>query len=257
MKKLVSLFIFAIMLFTLSACSSSPEKQIIGYWTSGDQKASVSFDKKGTVVVDDKYMGEYTVFDTNKLVIKVDTPALDDVYDLNMSAEFTVEDGLLVIKDLETFSTYRFFSDDRLDSVINKKYQEEYRNNFNSYMPPILSYPDDWELHLDGTNLEGKATSEELKNDSKKALQLAEKEIISLYENSILKDEFVFSGYVESAVYIDSVFYEIGIYCEDTIGKVSTFYINPHTHEIYTLDTIDFVITWDGTICSGSLLKEI
>ena len=258
MKKLVSLFIFAIMLFTLSACSSSPEKQIIGYWTSGDQKASVSFDKKGTVVVDDKYMGEYTVFDTNKLVIKVDTPALDDVYDLNMSAEFTVEDGLLVIKDLESPSTFRFYSKKRLTSITNQHYNAIFSVDSQKYTPLIISYPDDWELNLEDINLEEKITSDELKTNSTKALQLVQKEIIPLYKNSVSKDEFTFFGYIESAAYIDDVFYEIGIYCEETYGRVKTVLVNPNTQSILSYDRFEnLATTWDGTIRGDSLMKEI
>lgn len=240
------------------ACEKNLKDSIEGYWVSSDMTASVAFDENNTIVVDGKYIGEYAIYDENKMAINVDTATFDDVYDIALSAEFKVSDGILYINDLEG-RTYRYYSEEKVKTLINEKYKTIYNNSIvEQYMPEILSYPDEWELYLEGTQLEGVITKDEVKKNSVEAIEFAEKEILKLYESSILDDEFVFCCTCDSVMYIwDTICYEITVRCEEVIGKVCTYAVDPVGGKIYKEDAEGFFLIWDGTIAGNSILKEI
>ena len=254
MKKIILLFVIMSILF--SGCG---KEEIIGNWVSSDKLSSVSFDEKGTIVINGKYIGNYSVYDDGKMAINVDTDTFDEVYDITMSAEYKIKDDILYIIDSEEQKTYRYYSDKKVKLLINEKYQKIYdEKESEQYMPYTISYPDEWELNLDGTELEGIVSSQELQDGSEKARAMVEDEIIILYKSSVINDEFIFVCACDSAVYVwDSVCYEISVGCVDMIGDVCTYVVNPENGDIFVYDEDGFLVRWNGTIKGSSILKYI
>lgn len=128
--------VFAFVVLCFVGCDS--ETGLEGYWVSGDEKYSVSFDGKGTIVVDDKYIGEYIVFDENKIAINVDTTAFDKYLDLSMSATYNIIDETLIITDKDKDEEFVFYTKEKVDEIINRAYQEK-TDKFNG-VTEILFY---------------------------------------------------------------------------------------------------------------------
>lgn len=254
MKRIILLLITICILLT--GCG---KEEIIGNWVSSDKTSSISFDEQGTVVINGKYIGNYSVYDEGKIAINVDTAIFDEVYDIAMSAEYKIKDDILYIIDLEEMRTHRYYSDKKVKALMNEKYQKIYaENSTEQYMGYTISYPNDWELNLEGTDLEGIITSKELEDSSEKARQLVEDEIISLYRASVIDEEFVFVCACDSAVYVwDSVCYEISVGCIDMIGNVCTYVVNPENGDIFVYDDEGLLMRWNGTIQGSSILEYI
>ena len=69
MKK-TSLLTFLIVLLCLTGCSSN-KNPLEGYWIS-DNGNTIAFTSETEVVIDNEIIGEYSIYDDNKLLIKVD-----------------------------------------------------------------------------------------------------------------------------------------------------------------------------------------
>lgn len=259
MKKLY--FVFAVLLLlTCIGCAKDPRQEVIGYWVSADQRDSISFDDRTTVVVNEKYIGDYSIFDEGKMAINVDTATFDDVYDISMSASYNVQDGILQITDNENLEIYLFYSENQVSKLKNEEYQLIYRGEPSvDYMALPISYPEyDWDLHLDGTDLEGVADRDMLIRESAIALAIAEEEIIPLYFNSMIDGENSFTYSCKCASWLwDKVCYEVEVKCSIKPEMNCTYVIDPNSRVIYVLDESGFVSVWSGTLKGNSILEYI
>lgn len=259
MKK--SYFTFAVLaLLVCIGCAKDPRQDVIGHWVSADQRDSISFDDRDTVVVNEKYIGDYSIYDEGKMAINVDTATFDDVYDISMSASYVVKDGILQITDNENYEVYLFYSENQISKLKNEEYQLIYRGEPSvDYMALPISYPeDDWDLHLDGTDLEGVADRDMLIRESVIAFEIAEEEIMPLYFNSMIDGENLFTYSCKCASWIwDKVGYEVEVKCSIKPEMNCTYVIDPNSRTIYVLDENGVVSVWSGTLKGNSILEYI
>ena len=259
MKK--SYFTFAVLtLLICIGCAKDPRQDVIGHWVSADLQDSISFDDRNTVVVNEKYIGDYSIYDEGKMAINVDTATFDDVYDISMSASYVVKDGILQITDNENYEVYLFYSENQISKLKNEEYQLIYRGEPSvDYMALPISYPeDDWDLHLDGTDLAGAADRDMLIRESVIALSIAEEEIMPLYFNGMIDGENSFTYSCKCASWLcDKVCYEIEVKCSAKPEMNCTYVIDPNSRTIYVLDENGFVSVWSGTLKGNSILEYI
>ena len=116
MKK-IFLLPFLIVLLCLTGCSSD-KNPLEGYWIA-DIGDSLAFTSETEVVIDNEIIGEYSIYDDNKLLIKVD--AL--VAEIPLSAEFSVAHDTLTLRELNSNNTFTYFSEKKLEE--QRKLQEE------------------------------------------------------------------------------------------------------------------------------------
>ena len=259
MKKIYLAFIFA-LICTCIGCKKDPRQEVIGHWVSANQEDSISFDDRNTIVVNEKYIGDYSIFDKGKMAINVDTATFDDVYDISMSASYEVKDGILQITDNEKFEVYLFYSENQVSKLKNEEYQLIYRGepSVDYIALPISDPEDDWKLHLDGTDLEGVADRDMLIRESAAALEIAEEEIMPLYYNSIIDGENSFTCNCKCASWVwDKVCYEIEVKCSTKPEMNCTYVIHPNSRIIYIYNINGFLNIWSGMLPGDSILKYI
>ncbi|MBR6789591.1 MAG: hypothetical protein IKM31_01840 [Oscillospiraceae bacterium] len=266
MRKLC--FAFCLVFLLCCSCSHGTAKEdskskIIGYWTSSDMQASVSFDDRNTIVVNDKYIGEYSIFDEGKVAINVDTDTFDDYYDVSMSATYEIEGGILHLYDVENHELYTFYSKDYLPNVINEKYQIKFNESETEYhhLYPF-SYADEWEVNLEGTDMEGLIDRETLVKELEEAVELAEKEIISLYVDSMIAGDNAFSYSCSRASFTwdgdaTIVCYEVNVHNKLKSENDNCYWIDPNGENIYVDHPEGGTTLWDGTIEGNSIMKRI
>ena len=258
MKK-ITIILCVLLIGCFSSCAKQSSKEIIGYWTSADNNDSISFDNLNAVVINEKYIGRYSIIDNNKIAINVDTALLDDVYDVSMSALFNIKEGILQITDTENYQTYIFYNEDQQKKLKNEEYQLIYRGTSPvEYMAYPISYADEWELHLDGTSLEGKVTQDTLTENASEALKIAKREILPLYQNSRIDGKKLFTCSCTNASLVwYAICYEILIECEDNSSQNFCYLIDPSSKMIYIYDEEGFVSIWSGMIQGNSILEYI
>ena len=248
------------VLISCVGCSKDPRKEVLGHWVSADQQDSISFDDRNTVVVNEKYIGDYSIFDEGKMAINVDTATFDDVYDISMSASYEIKDGILQITDNDDNDVYLFYSEEQVGKLKNEEYQLIYRGEPSvDYMALPISYPEDgWNLHLEGTDLEGEADRDMLIKESALAIEIAKEEILPLYLNSMIDGENAFTYSCRCASWVwDNVCYEIEVHCKYKPGMDCTYVIDPDSKIIYTMDEDGIVSIWSGTLEGNSILEYI
>ena len=248
-----------LIIFMLSGCGKDARSQLLGYWVSSNQNDSISFDEQSKVVINGKYIGEYSVYDEEKIAIHVDTPLLDDVYDISMSASFCVKGNILQIKDNQTNEIYNFYREKHLEKLKNEEYQLLYKGtSCEGYMTYPFSYPDKWDFNLEDTFLEGKIDKKGLEKGSQSALKIANEEIVPLYANSTVLGKTAFVYTCECACILwDEICYEIRLDFQESTIEDSMFLINPQNRYIYTPDDEGIWYLWDGMIKGDSILQYI
>ena len=123
-----------------------------GYWIS-ENGESLAFTDETEVVIDNDFIGEYKIYDDNKLLIKYNT----FVTEVPFSAEFTVADETLTLRDLDTQAIYIYYTEQKLAEIremrdknlrtilekIQQKYEDLYPNcSINGIMDGVFIIDD-------------------------------------------------------------------------------------------------------------------
>lgn len=259
-KRIWILCVLIFVAINFSSCEKESKEKIINYWVSSDLKSTLAFDENGNVVIDDKYMGNYSIYAEDKIAINVDTEMFDDVYDVDLTAKFDIDDDILCITDMDDGSVYLYYLEEKAEKLINKEYwTRSVRYSVEQYMAIPIAYAEkEWELHLEGTELEGVTTEEKLKKDSITVKEIVEEQILMLYQESIINGRNVIEYSCERAVYIwDTVYYEIIIKNSESEEIMDIYAVNAENGDIYVEDEEGFYVIWEGTLKGNSILKEI
>ncbi len=257
---LIAVFLFVVLCF--SGCSSKSE--IEGYWVSGDEKYSVSFDGDGTIVVDDKYIGEYNIFDDNKIAINVDTPTFDEYLDLSMSATYMIENDMLSITDKEKGLEFRFYTKEKVETIINREYKEKSTNyigikSFSS--PKHLGYFDDNGNLIRSFDWIIDESDETLYENVEKVRDLFCEEVLAFYQTKSPDGKYqVLDNGLFGVGTEGTLLYGIELRREgnETISLVNRYAIEPVEGLIYVQEDVveDSYELWDGTVAYGKSLLD-
>lgn len=265
MKKLFEkcLLLVCIALFlALFFSGCNVQQKIEGYWISGDEKYSVSFDGENTIVVDDKYIGEYEVFDENKIAINVDTPTFDEYLDLSISATFTVSDDNLVIVDEDKGVEYVFYTKDKAEKIINRAYKEK-ADSFNGIQefssPEDLGYFDDKGNLIRTYDWIIDESDTELYDYVGQVREYFSKEVLSFYQTKSPEGKYhVFDNGLFGVE--GTLFYGLELRREgaESISIVNRYIIEPKAGLIYVQEDVnaDSYKLWDGTVVYGKSLLD-
>lgn len=259
MKKCHLLIVSLILLIVFLSSCGAKESGIEGYWISGDGKYSVSFDDEKTVVVDGKYIGEYKIYKQGNIAINVDTATFDEVLDIVMSAEYSINDGILTIKNLDTSETYTFYTEEKAAQYINSDYVEkfsEYTGNKKDLLYQSIGYYDEkgdlikeYDWYLENSDI----TLEEMRSNAEKTFN---EEILSLYKRKSPDAKYVVDS--SNLIVIDNVImnvYELRREGLDTLSLVNRYAIRGKDGTIYIHNVVqDTYELWNGTILDGKSL---
>lgn len=252
---------WTIVLLCCMGCSRESKSKLQGHWVSCDPylQSSITFTDENTVVIDGKYIGSYAVFDEDKIAINVDTSMFDDFYDIAMSAEYGVQHGILQLRDLETGKILNYYKEEYVEKLENEKYQLLYRGTPSvEYLAYPLSYFPEWDLHIQGTELDGITDRNTILKEYKQAIEIAEEEILMLYINSMINGKDIFSIECKCACLLwDTVCYKVVIRCSQKPEVSYEYLIDVHEKYIYKANEEGIYSLWDGMIEGNSILQPI
>ena len=252
MKKVFAVFLVLGVL--LCGCQKE-EEDIKQYWVSVDSKYSLSFDEDNTVVIDGKYIGNYKIYSESKMAINLETDMFDEVLDLVMSAEYTINDGTLTITDLESGEVFEYYTPEKAE-LLYKDIPSNAIKGFRQY--EFLGYFEDQDFWVEYDWSPDVEILKKMRNDAETIF--AEK-VIPFYEKT--NPDVKFCLFSENVIGVnDRILNSIELYSDgmDTIHRMDSFAIDPEEKLIYIYDMFEDVYKlWrDGQVIVGkSLLKKI
>lgn len=251
MKKMVSVFLVLGVLL----CGCQKEEDIKQYWVSVDSKYSLSFDEDNTVVIDGKYIGNYKTYSEGKMAINLETDMFDEVLDLVMSAEYTINDGTLTIKDLESGEVFEYYTPEKAE-LLYKDIPSNAIKGFRQY--DFLGYFEGQDFWVEFDWAPDVEILRKMRNDAETVFV---EKVIPFYEKTYPGAKYSFSS--ESVIGVNGkILNGIELYVDEIemIYRMDGFAIDPEENLIYIYDISDdaYKLWRDGQVIVGkSLLKEM